>query len=316
MRLEDKIKTLAVETGYTACGLTAAVPFDGYRKAVELHRCRFPEAAALYAGPLRLADPRASAPWARSIVVCVRRYGKYAIPPGLDDHIGRNYLFDRRHAGCPDHAMPKRMKEGLRRLGLRVKVGGVPCREAAARAGVAQIARNCFSYTDADGSWINIEAWRVDAELNPDPPVTGCPCPDGCRACLDACPTGALAEPFLMRMDRCVAYLTYGAPEPIAPELADRMGPWVYGCDACQRACPLNRGKWKEIERAPWLESVADCLTPEALADMTDETFRSTVHPLFGYIPEDQLDRWRRNARRALEANRTINHPPIPNHGH
>ncbi len=300
MSLEAQIKALASETGYAACGITTAAPFEDYRKALELHQRRFPEAARLYADYLRLVEPAGSAPWVRSIVVCVRHYGKYVIPPGLDKHIGRNYLFDRRQAGCPDHAMPKRMKEGLQALGLRVKAGGVPCREAAARAGVGRIARNCFSVTQ-DGSWVNIEAWRVDAELQPDSPSTGSPCPDGCRACLDACPTGALTEPFVMRMDHCVAYLTYGAPEPAAPDLWGKMGPWIYGCDACQLACPLNRGKWQEREQAPWLERVAAKLTPSALAEMDEAEFRAIVYPLFWYIPEDNLARWHANARRALD---------------
>jgi epoxyqueuosine reductase len=151
---------------------------------------------------------------------------------------------------------------------------------------------------------MNIESWRVDAELPADRPTVDPPCPEGCRACLDACPTGAIVEPFVLRMDRCVAYLTYDAPEPIPAPLRDRMGGWIYGCDICQEVCPLNRGKWQEREAAPWLEEVAHLLTPEALAGMDEETYRNVVHPLFWYIAPDNLARWHRNARRALDAAR------------
>ena len=118
---------------------------------------------------------------------------------------------------------------------------------------------------------------------------------------MDACPTGALVEPFVMRMDRCVAYLTYHAPEPIAPELWNRMGTWIYGCDACQEVCPLNKGRWESIEGAPWLDKAALHLSPEALAGMSEKTYREIVHPLFWYISLDDIKRWHRNAARAVK---------------
>lgn len=301
MALKDEIKRLAAETGYAACGITCAEPFADFRVAVQDRMRRFPEAADLYRDLEGRADPRANAPWVRSIVVCIRRYGKYAVPESLLGHIGRNYLCDRRIKGCPDHTMPDRMKAGLSRLGLRVRTGGVPSRAAAARAGVARIARNGFAYAEGCGSWINIESWRVDAELEPDPPALPAPCPEGCEACRRACPTGALQAPYLMRYDHCTAFLTFEAAPPVAPALWARMGGWVYGCDACQQACPMNRGRWERREKTPWLDHVVDRLTPASLATMDRATYLSIVHPLFGYIPQDGLERWHANARRALE---------------
>ena len=79
-----------------------------------------------------------------------------------------------------------------------------------------------------------------------------------------------------------------------------KMDGWVYGCDACQQACPMNRGKWQPREPMPWLDDVSDLLTPEALATMDEETYRKVVFPLFNYIPEDNLARWHANAKRAV----------------
>jgi epoxyqueuosine reductase len=203
------------------------------------------------------------------------------------------------------------MKQGLVALGHRVKIGGIPCRHAAVRAGLVKIGRNGFAYAEGCGSWLNIEAWLIDTELEPDLPSSPeCPCPTDCHACLDACRTCALSEPFVVNMKRCIAYLTYEASDPIPSALWDKMGPWIYGCDDCQNACPMNHGKWSNLETAPWITNVAAKLSPEALATMDLETYQKVICPLFWYIAETDLTRWHRNAVRALQSgnsNQTIN---------
>ena len=304
MTMKAQIKALAAELGYHACGVTGVQPFDHYQAALRQRADRFPDAVALYQSMERRITPTTFALWAKTIVVAIRRYGKYDVPEAITRHIGRNYLCDRRIKDCPDNTLPKRMKQGLIALGHRVKIGGIPCREAAVRAGLVKIGRNGFAYTDGCGSWLNIEAWLIDTELEPDSPSTPeTPCPTGCRACLDACRTCALSEPYVVDMKRCIAYLTYEEPAPIAEHLWDKMGTWIYGCDDCQNVCPLNHGKWEPLEPAPWLEAVADKLTPESLATMDIETYQKLIHPLFWYIAETDLKRWHQNAKRALDAN-------------
>jgi epoxyqueuosine reductase len=296
----DAIRAAADGIGYVRCGFTTTAPFERFATDVARRAAAYPDVADAYRAMAGRADPRAQALWARSVVVCIRRYGKYRLPGEPIGHIGRNYLADRRIPACPDHDMPGRMTRALRNLGLRVKRGGLPDRAAAERAGVAAIGRNGFAYAADWGSWINIETWLVDVELPPGSALPT-PCPPGCRACTDACPTSAIERPYTMRMDRCIAHLTYGAPEPLDPALAERMGGWVYGCDECQAACPLNHGAWQDLEPAAWLDDIARLLTPEALANLDFETWRARIQPLFWYIPdtEEGWMRWRRNAARA-----------------
>jgi len=296
--LVSQIKALAAETGYAECGVTTADPFEDYATTLEELARRFPEQREQWLRMMHRARPREKAPWVRSIIVCIRWYGRYEVPESAVGSIGRSYLTDRRFEGCPDHDMPARMKAGLIRLGLRVKRGGLPDREAAARAGVARIGRNCFAYSDQYGSWINIETWLVDAELLPDTPSSGSPCPEGCDACIRACPTQALSAPFTVRMDQCIAYLTYEAPEPVSPELSGKMGKWIYGCDVCQEVCPLNKGKWKNEKKADWMLEIEPHLIPLALSQMNEETYRKIIHPRFWYIAEDNIKRWRASAAR------------------
>ncbi|MGQ9661933.1 MAG: epoxyqueuosine reductase [Kiritimatiellia bacterium] len=298
--LASRIREAALGNGYVACGITHAGRFVEYENRLQDRMNRFPEAVNLYA-PLRdRVDPLRDAPWVRSIVVCVRYYGKYDLPAEPLGHIGRTYLADRRVSACPDSAMPKRMNEVLARLGVRARRGGCPDRAAAARAGVVSLGRNGFAYAGRWGSWVNIETWRIDAELPPDRAADSCPCPPDCRACVHACPTGALVEPWLLCPTRCIAYLTFSAPEPLDPVLASKMGGWIYGCDVCQEVCPLNQGAWQGGQSPDWLLPVAKYLSPQALANMSEKTYREIVHPLFSYIPPDNLSRWQRNARRAL----------------
>jgi len=300
MTMKAQIKALAAELGYQACGVTGVQPFEGYQTALGRLSLRFPDAASLYQGMERRVTPTTFAPWAKTIVVAIRRYGKYDIPEAVTRHIGRNYLCDRRIKECPDNTLPKQMKQGLIALGHRVKIGGIPCREAALRAGLVKIGRNGFAYTEECGSWLNIEAWLIDAELEPDPPsAPEAPCPTGCRACLDACRTCALTEPYVVDMKRCIAYLTYEEALPIPGELWNKMGPWIYGCDDCQNACPLNKGKWETREPAPWIQAIASKLTPESLAFMDLETYQKLIYPLFWYIAETDIERWHQNAIRA-----------------
>jgi epoxyqueuosine reductase len=67
-------------------------------------------------------------------------------------------------------------------------------------------------------------------------------CPAGCTRCIDACPTGALLASHRMDARLCISYLTIENRGSIPAHLRERMGAWIFGCDACQEACPFNQG--------------------------------------------------------------------------
>jgi epoxyqueuosine reductase len=113
-------------------------------------------------------------------------------------------------------------------------------REFAQLAGLGWIGKNTLLIHPDKGSWVFLAALLTDVVLEPDTPLAQDRC-GACRACLDACPTGALAAPYRLDARKCLSYWTIEAkqsvPEPLRAALGDR----VFGCDACQDACPWNR---------------------------------------------------------------------------
>ncbi len=90
------------------------------------------------------------------------------------------------------------------------------------------------------GSWFFLAEILVDIELVSDSPVRDyC---GKCNACLKACPTGALVQPYLLDASKCISYLTIECRVDRFPEsLAKKMDNWIFGCDICQQVCPWNK---------------------------------------------------------------------------
>jgi epoxyqueuosine reductase len=92
----------------------------------------------------------------------------------------------------------------------------------------------------------------------------------------------------------CVSFLTTlgGRDLPNEP-LSKKFGQCIYGCDACQDVCPMNKGKWQEAEEFPGLAELSDALTPEKILDMEESFYREKVQPKFFYLSPDELWKWK-----------------------
>ena len=311
MALSEDIRDFALDLGFSKVGIAEAEPFPEY--IAEL-KSRYQMYSWFIEGPRQLmrgADPRSLMSEARSIVVVAHDYYKTSFPEELLGRIGR--LYQARAYGAPSHrlngARRQLMKEFLEKNGCKVLADPViPARLSAARAGVATYGRNTFAFAQGIGSFIVISTFLVDKELEYDRPTLEVKCPPKCTACIDACPTGAILEPLKMNPFRCIAFNTFttqdgrtgGISSYIPPDIREKMGGWIHGCDICQEACPRNQKKLKApLPPDEFLTKIAKGFDLAKLLKLPDEFFTQKVQALmYNYISEKRY--FQRNAAIAI----------------
>jgi len=248
----------AKSIGFDRCGVVRAERFPELAQTLEW-------LARGYAGEMKyLADPRRSdvqnvLPGIASVIVCLLNYNT-AHPLSTESTLQNDQVEPRgwisRYAWGRDYHDV--LRERLDRLAdcLRehfsepfkarsyVDTGPVQERVLAKHAGLGWLGKNTLLLNETLGSFFFLGVILTTLDLAPSLSAKELPPPDlcgNCRQCLDACPTQAFVEPYVMDARRCISYLTIELRQSIPEELREPMGRHVFGCDICQDVCPWNR---------------------------------------------------------------------------
>jgi len=258
--LASRVKSLALSLGFDLAGIASPESGPDTRFFAEwVGRGHAGEMEWLERRADERVEPARLLPGVRSVVVVGLVYAEPGEGGGVaageeassaeDSALSRGRVAD--YAGGEDYhdLMGDRLRalaggmEALagRSLSLRpyVDTGPVLERVFGARAGLGWVGKNTCLIDPELGSRFFLGVVLSDLELEPDTPeLDHC---GSCRRCLDACPTDAFPEPFVLDATRCISYTTIESRGAIDPELREGQGEFVFGCDLCQDVCPWNQ---------------------------------------------------------------------------
>jgi epoxyqueuosine reductase len=280
--LTTQLKEQAAKLGFTLAGATPAVSPPGAARLDDW-------LAAGYAGQMHyLADrrdayqhPRHVLDGARSVLMLAMNYQtREPTPPGPSEGRISRYAWGTADYHDLIHQRLETLAEFLRERAPAALVRGVvdtaPLleREFAQLAGLGWVGKHTLLINRARGSWFFLAALLTDVELQYDRPHETDHC-GTCRACLDACPTDAFPQPYVLDATRCISYLTIELRDAVPPELRAGISEWLFGCDICQDVCPWNsRG---EPSAQPEFEPLPehDPIELTRLFELDDAAFRA-----------------------------------------
>jgi epoxyqueuosine reductase len=247
-RISAELKVEAARLGFDACGISTAATLDDEARRLEAWL-----SAGMHGTMGWMArhfderiDPRKLVDGARSVVSVLHNYYQ-----PVDHTEGERLGKISRYAWGDDYH--EVMKERLMQLfawldehagGIhgRVFVDSAPVMDKAwaARAGLGWQGKHTNLISPVLGSYFFIGELIVDVVLEPDGPM-----PDycgTCTRCIDACPTDAISQPYVVDANRCISYLTIEHRQDDVPtDLRSGIGNWIFGCDICQDVCPWNK---------------------------------------------------------------------------
>lgn len=248
-RFAERIKQKGLELGFDKIGIVPAEPLvsEGERLGEWLARGYHGNMAWLEREPEKRSDPQLLFPGARSVIVAALNYytpHEHAADPGKGKVS--------RYAWGDDYHDVLSEKLNVLLAWIRAEndvVQGKVCVDTApfmdkawaVRAGLGWLGKHTNLITMEQGSWVFIGSIVLDIELDYGEAIVDDHC-GTCTMCLDACPTNAIVEPYVVDSRKCISYATIELRDESLPdEILENLNGWLYGCDICQDVCPWNR---------------------------------------------------------------------------
>ena len=277
--LSEQIKTWALEVGFDKVGIARAerLEKEGAHLFQWLDAGYHGEMAWMERWRDQRVDPGELLPNAKSVVAVALNY---FTPHRHDDRPGK---ISRYAWGDDYHDV---VKEKLYQLLERIKhaapdANGKVCIDTApimdkawaVRAGLGWIGKSTNLITTDLGSWVFLGELILDIELEYNDRSVADHC-GTCTACIDACPTDAITEPYVVDARKCISYATIELRDETLPvEFDDKLDGWIYGCDVCQDVCPWNRFEKPTPEERFEPRHGETSLDIDDVLELTPETF-------------------------------------------
>lgn len=272
------IKTKATELGFSFCGVSKAEFLKDEAPRLEewLKRSYQGKMSYLENHFDKRLDPTLLVPGAKSVISLIYNY----FPP--KDLTGKTEFKIAKYAYGEDYhrvvkdklkILLESIKEEVGEVNGRAFVDSAPVMERvwAKRSGIGWVGKNSLLLNREMGSFFFLAELIIDLELEYDRAVKDyC---GTCTACMDACPTDAIPEPYAVDGSKCISYFTIELKEEIPAEVKGKFENWIFGCDICQDVCPWNSFSKphheERFEPDPHLES----MTKQDWIEITEEVF-------------------------------------------
>ena len=299
----EKIKLKASEIGFSKVGIVAPEPLVGEGAHLNdwLGRDCHGEMAWMEREPEKRSNPRLLFPDARSIVVVALNY----FTPHQHEPNSSFGKVSRYAWGDDYHDV---VREKLTELLSWIKsqdssaegkicVDTAPMMDKAwaVRAGLGWLGKHSNVITKEVGSWFFIGSLLLNIELDHDTETVEDHC-GTCTACLDACPTNAIVEPYVVDSRKCISYATIELRDETLPtDITANLDGWIYGCDICQDVCPWNRFEQVTDEKRFEPRNGETSLDLNSLAEMDHDEYVTRFRR--SAIKRTKLSGLKRNAR-------------------
>ena len=272
------IKKIAYELGFQFCGISKAefLVEEAPRLEKWLKDSKHGKMSYMENHFDMRLDPRLLVPGAKSIVSLIYNY--YPEQKQEED----SYKVSKYAYGTDYHfVLKEKLKLFLERIRTeigdvdgRVFVDSAPVMDKvwAKKSGLGWVGKHSNLIHPKKGSFFFIAELIIDLELEADGPIKDyC---GTCTRCIDACPTDAIVQPYVVDGSKCISYLTIELKDEVIPsEFTGKMNDWMFGCDICQDVCPWNRFSSPHTEPLFSQNNLWLHYTKNDWKDLTDELF-------------------------------------------
>jgi epoxyqueuosine reductase len=239
------VKATAAALGFSFCGISKAEFLKDEAPRLEewLKRGYQGKMGYLENHFDKRLDPTLLVPGAKSIVSLIYNYAPQKPLEGKSDlKIARYAYGEDYHTVVKDKLkiFLDKIQEEIGEVHGRAFVDSAPVMERAwaKRAGLGWIGKNSLLLNRSHGSFFFLAELIIDLELDADEGMKDyC---GTCTACMDACPTDAISEPYVVDGSKCISYFTIELKEEIPASVKGKFDNWIFGCDICQEVCPWN----------------------------------------------------------------------------